>query len=118
MKQSLLLFTALSLTVYGRTFVGINKVLYVGAQDADLCVDKFVGVPYAQPPVGKLRLQPPQPLKITTGTVDASSPTSAKCYGIENYLLRAGSEDCLTLDIVRPTAKFDHLLPVYVFIHG
>ncbi|KAG9231565.1 putative lipase 1 [Amylocarpus encephaloides] len=53
------------------------------------------------------------------GTVDTSKPTSNKCFGIENNLLCTCSEDCLALDIIRPsTATNKSHLPVFVFLHG
>jgi hypothetical protein len=40
-------------------------------------VETFNGIPYAQPPVGQLRLKPPQALTTNTGTVDGTkSPRS------------------------------------------
>ncbi len=42
-------------------------------------VDSFIGIPYAKPPVGPLRLKPPQPLSGDLGRVDATTLTPASC---------------------------------------
>lgn len=119
MKASLLVFVAFASSIYGRIArTSYKDAVYLGQIDDARNVVKYIGIPYAQPPVGKLRLQPPRPLVSTARTADASKDTSNKCYGIENHLLRIGSEDCLALDIVRPNGDFNHLLPVYFFIHG
>ncbi len=82
-------------------------------------VKTWLGIPYAQPPVGKLRWQAPQPLKPSNKSFDA------KKFGfrpiqlddpIQNASANAQSEDCLTLNIwTRGNGKN---LPVMVFIHG
>ncbi|KAL1483165.1 hypothetical protein MTO96_033384 [Rhipicephalus appendiculatus] len=36
-------------------------------------VEEYRGIPYAEPPVGKLRFRPPQPKKAWEGTLDATS---------------------------------------------
>ncbi|KUJ24335.1 alpha/beta-hydrolase [Mollisia scopiformis] len=96
---------------------------YIGRQENGL--DVFIGVPYAQPPVGSLRLQPPVPIAQDLGNLDVSNLTSNRCYELKAGppTLSIGSEDCLTLDIVRPSqgtarARQNTKLPVYVFIHG
>ncbi|KAK2690704.1 hypothetical protein QWA68_010613 [Fusarium oxysporum] len=92
---------------------------YVAGLDQDL----FLGVPFAQPPVGQLRLQNPQPLnetfKVKTVTKYADS-----CVGYGNSPDQGPatfSEDCLTLNIARPAmskGSKKEKLPVGVFIHG
>lgn len=37
----------------------------------DTTVDSFNGIPFAQPPIGNLRLKPPQPITGSLGTVNA-----------------------------------------------
>ena len=82
-------------------------------------VKTWLGIPFAQPPVGKLRWQAPQPLKPTNKTFDA------KKYGFtavqvpddeEPASKQPQSEDCLTLNIWKRGEKKN--LPVMVFIHG
>lgn len=103
-------------------------------------LDTFQGIPYAQPPVGNLRLKPPQPLTAHLGTVDATQ-TAKACPQLivnlnsssllesvagrlintpfgQNTLLGA-SEDCLTLNVIKPpnAAPGDNL-PVIYWIFG
>ncbi|UNI14253.1 hypothetical protein JDV02_000900 [Purpureocillium takamizusanense] len=96
-------------------------------------VDAFLGVPYAQPPVGKLRFHPPQPLEIVREPkarepFNATRPSPA-CYQFRyNSILGDSlkpstpeSEDCLTLNIYVPkkTSKTKgKKLPVYVWSYG
>lgn len=107
MILNLLLFVSLSICTK-----------YIGRQDNG--IDAFIGIPYAQPPVGTLRLQPPLPIADNLGDLDVSKPTSNRCYELKTGApsLSAGSEDCLTLDIIRPSQRNGVKLPVYVFIHG
>lgn len=75
----------------------------------------WLGVPYAAPPVGNLRWQPPQnpaPWKGVLPTVkySARAPQPAGAGA-------SGSEDCLYLNIWRP-ATTETGLPVMVYIHG
>uniref|UniRef100_A0A915CQG1 Carboxylesterase type B domain-containing protein n=1 Tax=Ditylenchus dipsaci TaxID=166011 RepID=A0A915CQG1_9BILA len=89
---------------------------------------RFDSIPYAQPPVGKLRLERPRPfVKWPEGVIEAKS------YGFASipltYLPNSNStnkkpvrvnEDCLTLNVFRPTKQCDHTsgYPVLVYIHG
>ncbi|XP_060833735.1 venom carboxylesterase-6-like [Rhopalosiphum padi] len=82
----------------------------------------FQGIPYATPPVGKLRFQEAQPIKPWLGVWNASSPGS-KCiqYDHSSYLIE-GDEDCLYANVYTPKlpvkGKSNKLLNVLVFIHG
>ncbi len=75
---------------------------------------EYLGIPYAKPPVGKLRFKRSVPADPWEGVFDA------KEYGPESVQFDEGelkgSEDCLTINVVRPP-EGDHL-PVFVYIHG
>lgn len=86
----------------------------------------YRGIPYAQPPVGPLRWQPPRPALPWQGTRDAArfGPACPQAHAGDPAIVRAlgalpgdTSEDCLTLNIWAP-ARHDRPLPVMLWIHG
>ena len=82
-------------------------------------VKTWLGIPFAQPPVGKLRWRAPEPLKPSNKTRDAKKfGFTAMQVVDENELASKNpqSEDCLTLNIWTRGQKKN--LPVMVFIHG
>ena len=54
----------------GGPVVGLNYATFEGASTGG--VDKFLGIPYAQPPVGNLRFRRPQPPSPLFGTTVVS----------------------------------------------
>jgi carboxylesterase type B len=81
----------------------------------------FKGVPFAAPPVGKLRFQPPadpQPWNDTLATTEFSAGCMAICNFPQPEITCAAkvSEDCLYLNVYSPGVG--HKAPVLVFIHG
>lgn len=81
---------------------------------------EFKGIPYAQPPVGALRWQVPQPVKPWKDVRDASQ-FGAACPQVSRYGLTEASndEDCLTLNVTAPyDGKPARKKPVFVWIHG
>ena len=82
----------------------------------------FKGVPYAQPPVGKLRWKPPQPMQRWSNAKDASDfgpaciQPSGAMAGVYSHDPIAMSEDCLTLNIWAP--KDARNAPVFFWIYG
>lgn len=81
-------------------------------------VGHYLGIAYAQPPVGPLRWQPPQTVQAHNGVRQASSFGPA-CWQprSDNQPALNMSEDCLTLNIWAPL-KPQEPLPVMVWIHG
>ncbi|CAG7989479.1 unnamed protein product [Penicillium salamii] len=95
----------------------------------------FIGIPYAEPPVGSLRWTPPLP-KLSHNLVDASSFSNpcAQVYIYSDHAIwnvlpykiwnKANmSEDCLYMNIWAPSAKRRHQkrekkAAVMMFIHG
>lgn len=91
------------------------------------------GIPFARPPVGELRWQPPVAPVAWSGERDATRFGNAclqmgRLYGPgannrfddtigQTLGTPVGSEDCLTLNIWRPATTQDNL-PVLLFLHG
>ncbi|KAK8047988.1 alpha/beta-hydrolase [Apiospora saccharicola] len=89
----------------------------VGVEDSKSDVQKFLGIPYAQPPIGDLRLRQARPLNSSFGTLQANA-FGHSCYGAGSQ--PNASDDCLTLNIWRPPGKgaeAKELLPVLVWLY-
>lgn len=103
-----------------------------------LGVETFNGIPYADPPVGPLRLRPPQKLSRALDNVDATGIAAAcpqlfvspadrdiiggigsKVLELPFFKTLNGQEDCLTVSIQRPAnTKPSDKLPVLFWIYG
>ena len=86
-------------------------------------VKNWLGIPFAQPPVGKLRWQAPQPLQPSDKTFDAKKLGFApiqEAIKIDKFTEDASavqqSEDCLTLNIWKRGEGKNK--PVMVWIYG
>ena len=81
------------------------------------------GMPYAQPPVGELRLRMPRRPRTWQTVRDASRFGPWAPQQTRRLLPGAGSgtpmsEDCLTINVAAPREPVQDLLPVLVFFHG
>lgn len=86
-------------------------------------LDVFKGIPYAVPPIGKLRWTPPQPLPRWKGVRQATAfgpgciaPTPGAVKSVYSADPLPTSENCLTLNIWAP--RTTRHAPVFFWIHG
>jgi para-nitrobenzyl esterase len=85
-------------------------------------INEFLGIPFATPPSGALRWQPPQPHPAWTQTLDATKFGNT-CPQITELGVFAGpvsvTEDCLYLNVFTTNhATNGKKLPVLLWIHG
>ena len=85
-------------------------------------VKKFLGVPFAQAPVGELRWKAPQPLQPWEGIREAKAfgddPMQPNIYGDMNFRGSGRSEDCLYLNIWTTAKTTADALPVLIYFNG
>lgn len=86
-------------------------------------VHRWRSVPFARPPVGRLRYRAPQPVQPWPGVrychgFSYCAPQERKYTLLGVGKFQPMSEDCLTLNVVAPEVPTDEPLPVMVFIHG
>ncbi|KAH8983924.1 Alpha/Beta hydrolase protein [Lactarius akahatsu] len=119
-----------------RPIVTIDKGKFLGTTAGG--VNKFLGIPFAKPPVGDLRFRLPKALGPYVGKYNAtafglSCPQQAATFAVPDGLphetvdylsIISGTpildgEDCLTLNVVAPShVKRGSKLPVVVWIYG
>jgi carboxylesterase type B len=116
--------------------VGISSGTITGRSLAG--VETFAGIPYAKPPVGSLRLKPPQKLTSSLGNFDATGIAAAcpqmflstdgsnpifdiigSVITLPLFQIVNGQEDCLTMTVQRPAGTAANAkLPVLFWIFG
>lgn len=104
-----------------RRFPSINKTIKA--------VNRFLGIPYAAPPIGELRFKPPQPVSAWKPATYNASYFRSICIqpGDYNVLFwpnfsHPDRENCLFLNVYAPhrgdSSKAGISYPVMVYIHG
>lgn len=115
-----------------RRISGGSSLLGFKVKESGQEVHVFLGVPYARPPIGRLRFAKPSPMPAWNGLRDATrfgpqclqfkpNATTVRTPWINRE--DSMSEDCLTLNIWTPVKRGsgheqDKLLPVMVWLHG
>ncbi|QXD15366.1 carboxylesterase family protein [Rhodocaloribacter litoris] len=101
--------------------------LVTGTPGADPAVHVYRGIPYAAPPVGPLRWQPPEPPVAWTGVraADRFAPgcpqplPRSRLPWTEPFMHQGPvDEDCLYLNVWTAAADSSERRPVLVYIHG
>ncbi len=119
--QKIFILTLLCNSIYAEYTVQTSSGVVEGKKIGRLI--HWSDIPYAQPPIGKLRWKAPRRLtdqdKIILPKNDnycVQRPSNLGGPGGEGMFV--GSEDCLYLDIVSPVNKKSKNLPVMFWIHG
>ena len=85
-------------------------------------VKRFLGVPFAQAPVGELRWKAPQPVQAWEGVREAKQfgddPMQLDVFGDMAFRGSGRSEDCLYLNIWTTAATTADALPVLIYFNG
>ncbi len=116
-------FFALSATAHAQT--PLTAVVHAPAGDLQgisvAGVGEFLGIPYAEPPVGELRWRPPQPVARWGETLQATKFANT-CPQPQRGVFAAPSktEDCLYLNVFSSNtgSETGAKLPVMVWFHG
>lgn len=85
-------------------------------------VKAFLGVPFAEAPVGDLRWTAPQPKKAWEGVLATkefgNDPMQPNIFGDMSFRGPARSEDCLYLNVWTTAKTTDEALPVLIYFNG
>ncbi|XP_010610490.1 carboxylesterase 3 [Fukomys damarensis] len=112
------------------TTLGRVRGRQVGVKGTDHLVNVFLGIPFAQPPLGPLRFADPLPAQPWEGVRDAGTDPPMCMQHVERmnisrfwlngkHKIFPISEDCLILNIYSPAkATTKARKPVMVWIHG
>lgn len=122
MKKVLILAAVITACAMAADVVKVDTGSLEGVLNPDSSVRIFKGVPFAAPPVGNLRWQPPQPVQPWTGVRKADVFGSACMQGkVFGDIVARGNpmnEDCLYLTVWAPAKAASKHLPVYVWFYG
>ncbi len=119
------LIAALALFLVGLPVTAAQPLPVIQTQEGPVrgfeqgTVTQYLGIPFAAPPVGTRRFEPPAPLTPWTKILDANAYGSP-CPQAARYGLTEASDDesCLFLNVAVPKAPTKAKRPVIVWLYG
>ncbi|UKZ54229.1 hypothetical protein TrVGV298_008036 [Trichoderma virens] len=98
--------------------VDLGYAKYRGVR-LDAGVDQFLGMRFAQAPLGNLRFRAPQDPTPEESIQDASKQFGPICVAVSQTADANNAEDCLFVNVYKPSAATPSSnLPVWVYIQG
>ena len=100
-----------------RPVVVLDYAVITGVRNHDY--NQYLGIPFAEPPVGKNRFKPPIGINrsINVDAKEFGYSCWQKGIGLHDIGSPVRDEDCLTLNVWSPNA-IDKLFPVVVLVYG
>ena len=102
--------------------IKISNGLIEGNYNTHTGIQTYLGIPFAQPPVGPLRWKAPQPPVNWKGVKETKRfgprPMQTIVWGDMNSRSNGVSEDCLYLNVWTPAKRNTKDLPVLVYFYG
>lgn len=132
MASKLLMFTILIITLCNYSTSAPTSELEINLNDGWIRgtfmksnnsrdIRGFLGIPYAHPPIGNFRFQPPQDVTPWSKVFDATKdgPMCTQVDILSGQDKATGQEDCLYLNVFTPLLKDKNIkLPVMIYFHG
>ncbi|XP_060524132.1 juvenile hormone esterase-like [Cylas formicarius] len=122
MRRVIVIATAITLVASEAPIVEIRNGKVLGTVVNTFTKGEFYafqGIPYAQPPVGRLRFQAPQPASDWEGIIDDSKKDNI-CFQVKSDSDNE-NEDCLYINVFTPTYSINNSssrLPIVFYIYG
>ncbi|KAJ7116495.1 alpha/beta-hydrolase [Mycena epipterygia] len=116
--RALVYFCSASTAGIASLDVSLNTGTFRGVSTVN-GTEKWLGIPFAEPPVGSLRFKAPVPIVQASSGIKNASAFGNACPQPSGSLGAAIAEDCLFLNVFRPAGTNSNAsLPVLVWIHG
>ncbi|WVN88583.1 uncharacterized protein L203_103794 [Cryptococcus depauperatus CBS 7841] len=106
-------------TIYPDTAQG-KPIEIKGVRQESFFNNAYLGIPYAQPPIGDMRFRHPESYTYNTSSFDAQTPPPGCPQASSNTSDLVTSEDCLQLNVFTPldANASSTPLPVMVWVYG
>ncbi|EEB97896.1 hypothetical protein MPER_02690, partial [Moniliophthora perniciosa FA553] len=126
MHHSLKLSTSflLLISLVDAATVRLGNTTILGEDITTKGLEFYGGIPFAEPPVGSLRLKPPVLKTSLDAPIFNATTFGAEClqvpiFGAPDPSNLPRSEDCLNINVIRPAGITSNTsLPIMMYIYG